>query len=307
MSLLRDIQNDVINNGDISVVLRKCKVLAARLGNKLFEKWVDEELNGYKDIKDLPDYRMTSVFSKGNFSGFAGRDLQNADIPLGCIPKEYHDNLSKCYFKQPIAAYVALLKNSNGENYQEQWLPDLVAKYGHKIYRNMNCLSAWKVIPNTTIVEIIEVVRNRILNFVLEIEKDAPDAGESTPDTQLIPQKKVTQVFNTTIYGNVGNIAEGNKNVTQTATITVIENDIESLKSFLSSIGIPKDEVNNLEMALSQDPKSEVKKQKSLGSKVLTWVGSITTKLTTGSLAIAKDVGVDLIVKAIFLYYGIAE
>lgn len=45
MSLLRDIQNDVIDaNVDISVILRKCKVLAVRLGNEPFENWVDQEL-----------------------------------------------------------------------------------------------------------------------------------------------------------------------------------------------------------------------------------------------------------------------
>ena len=48
MTLLREIQADAVDtNVDISVLLRKCKVLAARLGNKEFNLWVERELNGY--------------------------------------------------------------------------------------------------------------------------------------------------------------------------------------------------------------------------------------------------------------------
>ena len=47
MSLLRDIQNDLSGpSGDITTVLRKCKILAARLGSDEFSRWVDWELNG---------------------------------------------------------------------------------------------------------------------------------------------------------------------------------------------------------------------------------------------------------------------
>lgn len=69
MSLLRDIQDAAINSDiDISTVLRQCKVLAVRLGNDNFKKWVDQELNGYNKIDDLPDYRILTVQSKGHFS-----------------------------------------------------------------------------------------------------------------------------------------------------------------------------------------------------------------------------------------------
>ena len=70
MTLLRDIQDAAINSEiDISTVLWQCKVLAVRLGNENFKNWVDQELNGYKIIDNLPDYRILSVDSKGDFSG----------------------------------------------------------------------------------------------------------------------------------------------------------------------------------------------------------------------------------------------
>jgi len=306
MSLLRDIQNATIDaNADISVVLRKCKVLAARLGNEAFKKWVDQELNGYQNKDTLPDYRILYVNSKGDFIGPFGSALKNADIPLACIPKKYREGLDKSYCMQPIAAYVSLLKTADGDNLQEQWSPELVALVGRNIYENVNCLSAWKLIPNTSILSIVEAVRNRILDFVVEIEHEAPDAGEASPATQPISQEKVTQVFNTTIYGSVGNIAEGSQQVTQTAIVCVSQNDFESLKNYFLSIGIPRNEIENLKKAIDKDSGEQVRKTKSLGSKVLGWIGSVATKMAKGTISVAKEVGINLITQAILVYYGI--
>ncbi len=55
MSLLRDIQNAAVDkNTDVSTLLRQCKILSARLGNDVFKRWVDSELNGYETKDELP-------------------------------------------------------------------------------------------------------------------------------------------------------------------------------------------------------------------------------------------------------------
>ncbi|RZG43836.1 AbiTii domain-containing protein, partial [Acinetobacter wuhouensis] len=59
MSLLREIQNDAVNsNVKVSDLLRRCKVLAYRLGNEDFKTWVDSELNGYELLDGIPSYRI---------------------------------------------------------------------------------------------------------------------------------------------------------------------------------------------------------------------------------------------------------
>jgi hypothetical protein len=306
MSLLRDIQNDVIDtNVDISAILRKCKVLAVRLGNEPFENWVDQELNGYKDKKILPDYRIVQVNSKGHFTGPFGSGLKNGDIPLICIPKKYRENLSKCYCIEPIGYYINLLKNSNGNIFKEQWPPDLVAYVGRDIYQDMNCMSAWKLIPNSSIFSLVETVRNCILNFVLEIGKKAPDAGEDSPKTQKISPERVSQVFNTTIYGNVGNISEASQNVNQTATINVLQNDLNSLKTYLSLVGIPISEIQKLEIAIQKDSAEKVSKTQKLGNKVLAWIKSVSSKIKNEAFPVLQSVSTNLITQAILKYYGV--
>jgi hypothetical protein len=70
MSLLREIQSAATGSStEISTVLRKAKILAARLRNPEFEHWVDRELNGYdRDCSDLPPYRSLHVVVEGNLS-----------------------------------------------------------------------------------------------------------------------------------------------------------------------------------------------------------------------------------------------
>ena len=54
MSLLRQIQDAAIDSSiDLPTLLRKCKVLAARLGNEDFKRWIDNELVGYDRKEDL--------------------------------------------------------------------------------------------------------------------------------------------------------------------------------------------------------------------------------------------------------------
>lgn len=225
MSLLREIQNTAIDsNADLASLLRKCKILAARLGNSEFKQWVERELSGYQSINDLPDYRILNVHSRGHFAGPFGSGLRNADIPMSCIPKEFHKNLKHSYFMQPVASIEALVTGSDGTA-SEPWNPDLVAHVGQDIYQNMNCMQAWKVIPINSIIAVLDAIRNRILNFALEIEAEAPDAGDAPLNSNPVPQERVHQIFNTYITGNVQNIANGSENVSQQAEYTERETD----------------------------------------------------------------------------------
>jgi hypothetical protein len=220
MSLLREIQNAAIDSAvPLATLLRKCKVLAARLGNAEFKQWIEAELNGYSSIDGLPPYRVLNVQSKGHFSGPFQSGLRNADIPLSCVPEQVRNSLSHCYLREPIAALESLVADSDGGSAQEPWNPDLVAYVAGNIYEGMNCMQAWKVIPINRVVAALDTVRTRILNFVLEIEAEAPDAGEAPVNSNPVPQDRVHQIFNTYISGNVQNLATASTNVRQYAKL----------------------------------------------------------------------------------------
>lgn len=221
MSLVREIQDVAVDSDmPLSTLLRKCKVLAFRLGNDELKQWIDNELNGYGNRASLPEYRYMRVNSKGHFSASFQSGLRHADIPMQCIPEEFRDSLSNAYFMQPVAGLENLVQNSEKGSLKESWNPDLVALFGQDIYEGMNCMQAWKVIPVNALVAVLDSIRNRVLSFALEIESIDPDAGEEKLGMESkIDENQIQQVFNTYITGNVHNIATGSSNFSQNVTM----------------------------------------------------------------------------------------
>ena len=106
MSLLREIQEAVVSDSvNISVLLHKCKVLTARLGNIDFKQWIEYELNGYPSKEGLPRYRIVKVESCGNFLGIGWSQYHNAPIPPSCIPEELRDLITTKYPSAPISLF----------------------------------------------------------------------------------------------------------------------------------------------------------------------------------------------------------
>lgn len=221
MSLLREIQNDAVNSDvKVSDLLRKCKILAYRLGNLDFKNWVEYELNGYpKDIIDiLPNYRiLNNVNSKGHFSGAFESGLRNANMPTFNLPEVLQESLSKANFYSPIAT-LEDLASSDSSVLTQDWNPIIIAKYGANMYEGYVCMQAWKIIPTSFVIGIVDTIKTKILNFVLDIEMINKDAGDVEINSNPIPQEKVSQIFNITISGNVHNLASGNShsNIQQT-------------------------------------------------------------------------------------------
>lgn len=226
MSLLRDIQNDAVNpNLSLSDLLRKCKILASRLGSAEFKIWIDNELIGYMDSKLVPDYRVLRVFSKGDFSGPFQSGLKNADIPIDCLPEEIQEPYSFSYISLPVAALENMIADPNGGNPREPWNPNLVAIIGANIYQGMNCMQAWKVIPINAISGILDIIRTKILTFALEIEFENPDAGEAQLKSNPLPEEKLQNIVNN-IYGNVSNLAINSSDVKQTNIISEMNDEL---------------------------------------------------------------------------------
>jgi len=105
MTLLEEIQAGAVDaNTDLPTLLRKCRILAARLKNEDFKKWVQHELDGYPSDATLPDYRKLHCQSFGHFAGPFGSGIRNAPIPLMCIPEQFRNLVSTVEFHDGISA-----------------------------------------------------------------------------------------------------------------------------------------------------------------------------------------------------------
>ncbi len=304
MSILKDIQSTAVDSkNDIATLLRKCKILAAKLGNDDFKQWVDNELNGYKKGDKLPDYRVLQVNLFGHFANdFGGGEMNNAHIPPLCLPESFRDSLVVARIGSPISSCVDLVHNGK-EDLKMDLPPDFMPIFGAKIYKNMHCLSAWKLIPRNALVGVIDTVRNRILSFTLEIEKEAPDAGEAPINSNPIPQEKVTKVFNTNIFGNVHNVATGSEQFTQSVEFKIEAGNFKNLTDFLSMQGLEKEDIEQLENALKEDGK--IDQHAGFGKKVTSWMANMFNKAASGALNVGIDKISPVIIKALSQYFGL--
>ncbi len=303
MTLLRDIQSSAIDSeSKLSDLLRKCKVLAYRLQHDELSQWVEYELNGYPSQDDLPEYRKLVCQPKGHLGGAFGSGYKNISIPVTSLPDKWRDWAKKCLLDLPISALEGLTKGE-GDTLHIDWPAELIAIVSNNISSNYSLYAAWLEIPKNGVVAILDTVRNRILSFALEIEKENPDAGEAMPDDKPIPEEKVSQVFHTVINGNVQNVATGSTNFTQSGQFTIQKGDFESLSSFLKSEGVHEDDIEGLSVAIKED--GEAGPTKNLGSKVTGWMGKMLIKAGTTAWNIGTSSAGTILTKALTSYYGL--
>lgn len=302
MTLLEDIQNSAVDaKSDLGTLLRKCKLLAARLGSQPLEDWLVRESNGYPDNIEVPEYRVWSLQVKGHFTGSFGSAIQNAPIPLICIPEKARKSYERYECRQSVSNVETTLATTKAGMLQVS-TQDLAVALGTKVYQDYSCLQAWAEFSTTHFVELVNTVRNRILDFSLALWKEEPLAGETKgAPAQGLGASKVTQIFNTTVYGGAANLVGSVHN--SSVSFHVLTNDFASLEKVLRDNGITTDDITGLHTAIDSDqPPSS---PQSFGPRVSSWIAAMAGKAANGTWKIGLGVAGSLLEKAIAKYYGL--
>src|SRR6266404_2079789 len=92
----------------VSVLLRKCLVLAHELKNERLKTWAEKELNGYGGSDDeVPAYRKIDIIAKGNFRGPFNGQINNQPLPSVVLDKKDRNFAESATLAQPIISYEA--------------------------------------------------------------------------------------------------------------------------------------------------------------------------------------------------------
>ncbi|MBI4964901.1 MAG: hypothetical protein HY913_16630 [Desulfomonile tiedjei] len=300
MTLLEDIQSAAVDaKSDLGTLLRKCKLLGARLGSQPLEDWLVWESNGYPDHVTVPDYRVWSLQVKGTFVGPLGSGLKTLPVPLACIPERSREHFQRYECRQSIAFVEAMLAKV-GDGRIKVDTGDLALTLGEDVYEHQNCIEAWAIFPTGQLVELLNAVRNRILDFALAVLKEAPEAGElaSTAPTTL-EEARVTQIFNTIVNGGSANLV-GTSNSSK-IVFNVATGDFSSLECVLLENGVLEEDTEELRMALE----SEKTMKEGFGPKVSGWIGKMMSKAAEGVWNIGLEAAGKLLRETITKYYGL--
>jgi AbiTii len=225
MSLLREIQTEVANaDSDLAAVLRKCKILAARLGSEEFGEWLSWELNGYPEGKEVPAYRRLNVNYFANFMNVAWNAPKQPFLwPV--LGKDAYDRLNPVEYREGIAKVVALATGGMVPR------PDLAFLVQGKMFPDMECVGAWMEIGGNEFLQLLSAVRTKILDFVLEIEKANPNAGEAEPNSHPIPAERLQPLVQNIFHGAIGSFAQNSHDFTQSAKFDLATIDVSRFVS----------------------------------------------------------------------------
>ena len=305
MTILEDIQHSAVDaNSDLAMLLRKCKVFAARLGSQPLEDWLLWESNGYPVDVAVPEYRIWSLEVFGHFSGPFNSSLKNVPIPLTAlkfIPEEVKQTYDRYESRESIASIEAMLAKANGT--VQVSTQHLAVAIGTKPYPDYNCVQAWAEFSTQHLIELLNSVRNRILDFALALGKEAPSAGEPQKDsTSPSPDKnRVTQIFNTTVYGGAANLVGTARS--SSISFNISTKDFSSLESFLIANHVSPADISELKTALESDPPPTA--PETFGPKVASWMGTMVAKAASGGWGIGINAAGNLLSQAIAKYYGL--
>jgi len=299
---IEDIQNSAVDaNSDLGTLLRKCKLRAARLGSQLLEDWLIWESNGYPDNIPVPAYRVWPLEIRGNFAGALGSSLTNVTIPYACLPEKARRTYENYECRYSIAAIEEMVSKAINDTLYVG-TSDLMLFLSQKVFRDMTCLQASASFGTSILIELLNTVRNRILDFALAVWKEAPNAGElgNGPSAKL-ESTRVTQIFNTTVYGGSANLV-GTSNASEIAFHIGVE-DFSSLERVLNENGITKEDIETLRAAIESEPVPTEKGK--FGTQVSAWIAKMMKKAAEGSWKIGLGAAGNLLAQAISKYYGL--
>lgn len=216
--IIKDMANSAI---DINTALKRAKVLFSELNNNELLHWVENELVGYKKYEDLPDYRKLEGDIFGSYivgSSYRFMRYTNASIPLGNMPKETKNAiLTVCIFDGVEALKDLALQTTTKEGPLAKNINADVLGVINKYIKNpfMKIDSAYVNIGSHSIINIISIIENRLLDALLLLEKefgcldelDLSNSNKTDYEINEIAQKIAVIIYN----DNSIKIGDGNK------------------------------------------------------------------------------------------------
>lgn len=239
--IINSIQSDILDpTVSISTILLKAKVLAHKLENERFKNWVRYELDGYpNESEELPDYRIIDTHSVGFIRGI-NSTINNVPLGLSGTPEWFREGISKIKFSAGITTVEEMASTRDPINFP--WPAEWIAVWEHYVGSRANfqqLLQANRLVPSQKFAQIVQTVRSRLQDFVLELSDLPWDMNK-----QPVPSERIANLVSLIIYNNQeGTVSTFDqrgqqvKNQNNAARDINIAGDIISREGLIDSIG----------------------------------------------------------------------
>jgi|SRR5579859_1227335 len=291
--LAEDDQNPLPN------LLRKCLRLASELKIERLKMWANQELDGYEGCKlgEIPQYRKVQAHAYGSFAG-AFNSWCNKHIIIPAVMDKEHQHCAEVVeIVQSVSALNDLVgTDPNKGALAAHWSPNMVAYYSEKLWPGWVCHEAWQEIPKSTLVGVLDSVRNITLRMALEIKEEL---GTSYADLNKIRPEQVERVRTVVINNLGGNVAFGN--VDASGQTIIIAGDRKTLDKALAKAGMDATDLTELTEAIHNDGGTKP------GAGVTGWIKSKASKVVMGGVKVSVSIGQQLLTEFLLQHYGLKK
>ena len=155
-------------NNDISleVALNRLMIIASDIENEELSQWAERELNGYKNMSDLPVYRIITN-ARFVYSGINGRfKVTHAPLPLAEM-MGYKNNEIPVNIPDGIQA----LNESISGNVE--YARDMTSMAG-VVYQKtgVSCTVILQIVPQNAIENILSTIKSKLLKVLIRLDKE---------------------------------------------------------------------------------------------------------------------------------------
>jgi len=159
--------------------------------------------------------------------------------------------------------------------------------------------------PVGAIFRLFNSSKTRVLGFAIDLEREAPDAGDSPIGSHPVSQEKLNQFFINNIAGPVGNLSNASSSFSQVANLSIQSGDWASLDGYLQSLGLSASDLQGLQADLDEARHSGKSAKEALEGTPRGWIDRLTAKATEGATGVAIEVAATGIAKAIAAYLSL--
>lgn len=287
------------NKQPLTVVLRKCLVLAHHLKNERLKAWANQELNGYPLNENLPQYRALSTYAVADYTGPFNSGVKNMPIPAYVLAEEHRHWVTTVQLRQSIGILEDMAKTTS-QTIRFPWPADLVVVYQHELEleNGMVPVTVRQLLATSAVAGILETVRNRTLSMALELQSELgeQDLKKITP----AEKEQVDRTITTVIYGGTNVFASGHSQVNASISQQIISvGNRADLDAVLKRSGLSDEDLAELSAAEKEDG------PKTMGKGVMNWIKKTAPKVLAGGVKIGTEVGQKLLTEWLKQYCGI--
>lgn len=298
----------------LSQPLFKLGQFARYTKNQELLEYINQELNGYTDFKDIPAYRkgrasLEVVLQIGYYK-------HNEKLPIELIDPEYRSVLKYVYIKEGIVTVEHLGQKSMMAENPAFYMPvpvtflHILQEPARKLYKSdarISVVDAKLVSNPNLILEIPNAIRTKLLDFVNSIAEEFGYEIEIKTFNEFkeANNQTINNFMSTTITnsgdGNV--INTGNKNNIEN-NAKVFKGDKDALHSELQKLGIEEQDITEIvEIVSEEEPNHE---QGRLGPKANGWISNIMNKSLNGVGTLASGISVEILASLLKQFVGMS-